>query len=247
MTEPTATPPAPLSLVSRFIGMITAPRATFENVVANPRPVGILLVVALIMSVAAIAPQFTPSGRQAVLDAQVKAMEGFGMEVTPEIYEKMEASSRSTFSKVSGMMGTFIGLPIICLIFAALYWAFFNVALGGTASFKPVLAIVTHSQVIGAIGALAALPIQLMTGKFTATGPFNLGALAPMLEEGSLLANVLGFITVFGIWGFIVNAIGLAVLYRRNSRNISIALLALYVIFAVVVGLVASAFTARAS
>ncbi|MNC91782.1 hypothetical protein D3C83_80970 [compost metagenome] len=68
-----------------------------------------------------------------------------------------------------------------------------------------------------------------------------------MLDEGSLLANVLGFITVFGIWGMIVNAIGLAVLYRRNSRNISIVLLVLYVLFAVLVGMVVGAFTGRSS
>jgi len=247
MTEPTATPPAPLSLVSRFIGMITAPKATFENVVANPRPIGILLVVAFIIGAVSVAPQFTESGRKAVLDTQVKTMEGFGAQVTPEMYETLEARSRSTFTKVTGFLATFIFLPVGALIFALVYWAFFNVALGGTASFKHVLAIVTHSQVIGAIGALAAMPVQLMTGKFTTTGPFNLGALAPMLQEGSVLSGALGFITVFGIWGVIVNAIGLGVLYRRNTRTISIVLMIIYVLIALLVGVVANMFAARAA
>jgi hypothetical protein len=100
--------------------------------------------------------------------------------------------------------------------------------------------------VIGAVGALAALPVQLMTGKFSAAGPFNLGALAPMVEEGSVLGGALGFLTVFGIWGIIVNAIGLAVLYRRNTRNISIVLMIIYVLIALLVGVVSSMFAARA-
>ncbi len=62
--------------------------------------------------------------------------------------------------------------------------------MGGMATFKQVLAIVTHSQVIGALGLVAALPIYILgSGAMTMSGPFNLGALAPMLEEGSTLAT----------------------------------------------------------
>ena len=114
------------------------------------------------------------------------------------------------------------------MLFAALYWVAFNTVMGGTASFKQVLAIVSHSQVISALGIVAGLPIQLMQTKMTMGGPFNLGALAPMLEEGSTLATFLGGISVFSLWGLVVTAIGLGVLYRRNSRNIAITLIAVF-------------------
>src|SRR3990172_2732977 len=100
----------------------------------------------------------------------------------------MEESSHNVGLKVLGLAGTFVFLPIASLFFAAVYWAIFNTIMGGTATFKQVLAVVTHSQVIGALGMLAGLPIQLMRGTMTMAGPFNLGALAPMLEEGSKLA-----------------------------------------------------------
>jgi len=63
-------------------------------------------------------------------------------------------------------------------------------------------------------------------------GPFNLGALVPMLDENSFLARFLGVTSVFTIWGIIVLAIGLAVLYRRKTRNIAIGLFTAYVVVA---------------
>jgi hypothetical protein len=118
----------------------------------------------------------------------------------------------------------------MALIFAAIYWAAFNTVLGGMASFKQVLAVITHSQVIGALGMVAALPIALTTGKMTPTGPFNLGALAPGLEAGTTLAAFLGSISVFSLWGLVVTAIGLGVLYRRNSTNIAITIIAIFLL-----------------
>jgi hypothetical protein len=125
-----------------------------------------------------------------------------------------------------------IGMPIVSLVFAAIYWVAFNAVLGGTASFKQVLAIITHSNVVTTLGMLLAAPIQLMQGRVTPAGPFTLRGLAPFLPENSIWATVLGFTNVFTIWGLIVTAIGLAVLYRRNGRNIAIALIVTYFLIA---------------
>jgi hypothetical protein len=130
-----------------------------------------------------------------------------------------------------GMINPLIGLPIWALLVAAIYWVAFNAIMGGTASYKQVLAIVTHSQVIGALGMLAALPIYLIGGgAMTFAGPYNLGALVPTLAAESKLATFLGSISVFNIWGLVVSAIGLAVLYKRNSRNIAIVLIVIYLL-----------------
>lgn len=233
MTEPTSAAPSaqPLGLVTRMIGVITSPKATFANVVAAPRPAGILFVVAAIIAIAGSIPQFTESGRQASIAMQEKTLERFGQTVTPEVHEGIVASSQSVPRKVFGIVSAFIVLPIISLLFAALYWAAFNTVMGGTASFKQVLAVQTHSQVIGALGVIVGLPIQLMKGTISMSGPFNLGALAPMLEEGSTLATFLGSISVFSLWALIVTGIGLGVLYRRSGRNIAIALIVIFLLF----------------
>lgn len=225
-SAPNAAAP-PMGLFARIVGVITSPRATFESIVAHPRPVGVLFAVALAVALASGLPQFTESGRQAVLDAQIRSIEQFtGQPATPEQIERMEQQSR--YNGPIAVVSTFIILPIVSLLIAAVYWAGFNAVLGGTAAFKQVLAVVTHSQVITGLGAVIGTPIQLMQGTMTSAGPFNLGALAPMLEEGSALASLLGAISVFSIWGVFVSAVGLAVLYRRKTGPIFIALLALF-------------------
>jgi hypothetical protein len=216
--------------------MITSPKATFEQIIANPKPAGILFVVALVVALAAASPQFTEAGRQATLDMQVRQQEQWtGKQVSDEQYARMEQMSK--YGVVFGIVGTFIFLPVVSLIFAGLYFVAFNAIMGGTASFKQVLAVVTHSQVIGAVGAVAGAPVQLMRGTVSMAGPFNLGALVPMVDESSIIARALGSVSVFTLWGLIVTGIGLGVLYRRKSGPISVVLIVLYLL--IVFGVVA--------
>ncbi len=221
----------PMGLIQRAIGMITSPKATFERALATPRPMGILLLVALVISIAAGLPQFTEAGRQATLDSQVQTNERFtGRAMTEEQYAQAERMSH--YGGYFAIVGSFIMLPIFSLIFGAVYWVVFNTILGGAASFKQVLTVVTHSQVVAALGAAIGAPIQYLQGKVSAGGPFNLGALVPGLDENSALATFLGFTSIFTIWGLVVTAIGLAVLYKRKSLNIGIGLVVAYVAIA---------------
>ena len=71
-----------------------------------------------------------------------------------------------------------------------------------------------------------------MQGKFSAGGPFNLRALVPMLDDQSALARVLGFTSVFMLWGLVVTAIGLSVLYKRKTVIIAIALIVIFFVIA---------------
>jgi hypothetical protein len=231
MTEPTTPAPPAQGLLARAIGMFTAPRQTFEGVVRTPKAVGMLFLVVVIMALATAGPQFTERGRQAALDNQVQTIEKFtGQPVTDEVYAQMEG--RSKYTAPITLVSFFITMPIGALLFGAIYWAIFNALLGGTASFKQVLAIVTHSMIIGAVGMALGAPIQYAKGTMSSTGPFNLGVLVPMLDEKSFAANFLGFINPFQVWGTIVTAIGLAVLYKRKSTNIAIALLLVYALIA---------------
>jgi hypothetical protein len=139
-------------------------------------------------------------------------------------------AARSQYGGYLAFGSTFVVLPLSTLFFSALYWFVFNAILGGTATFKQVLGVTAHSQVIGALGALLGAPIMYAQGTVTAAGPFTLGAFAGMLEPGGFLANFLGGIAVFGIWGLIVNAIGLGILYRRKTTGIAITLMAIYLV-----------------
>lgn len=231
MTDAASTPVQPMSLIARAIGIITAPKATYENVVAAPRPFGILFISVLVFSIAATIPQMTESARKQMLDVQVRGMERFGVTVTPEVLQRMEESSRNPMTKLVGVVWSLVMFPILALLLTALFWVFFNAILGGTATFKQVLAVTSHSYVITALGAVAALPILLVRFTLAMGGPFNLGALAPMLDETSTLARFLSGVGLFSLWAWFNVSIGLAVLYRRKTRNIAIVLILLSLVF----------------
>ena len=211
--------------------MFTAPRKTFEGVVQTPRPAGLLFLVALLIALATALPQFTERGRQAALDMQIQQIEKFtGQPVSDELYSQMEG--RSKYNGYFTLISVFIFTPIAALFLGAIYWAVFNALLGGTAVFKQVLAVVTHAMIIGATGVMLGAPVQYAKGTMSSTGPFNLGVLAPMLEEKSFLANFLSFIDPFRVWEILVVAIGLSVLYKRKSGNIALALMIVYALIA---------------
>lgn len=227
MSDMVTTEPPVLGLFARIAGIIFSPTATFKSVVAAPRSVGVLFIVCLVMGLAAGGPQFTDAGKQAALDMQVRQIEQFsGQPVTPEMYTQMEA--RAGYGAYVSIASMFVVIPVMTLVFSLVYWAIFNIVLGGTATVKEVLAVTAHASVIGALGALVALPIQLMQGTFSPYGPFNLGVLVPMLEPTNRLAMFLGGVTVFGIWQAIVTGLGLATLYKRSPAGIVVAMLLIF-------------------
>ncbi len=236
MSEPSMPAPPEMGLFARAIGVLTSPRKTFEAVVANPRPVGIVFLVAVIIAAATALPQFTEKGRQATLDMQVQQIEKFtGQPVTDEMYSAME--KRSQYGGYVTAATVFIFTPVVTLFFGAIYWAIFNIVMGGTAAYKQVLAIVAHSSVVSTLGVALGVPIQYLKGSMSATGPFNLGALLPMLDEKSFLANFLGSIDLFRVWSILVTAIGLGVLYKRKTGPIAATL---FIIYAVIAGGIAA-------
>lgn len=219
------------SLLGRLVGMVVSPTETLRSVLRFPRPAAVLFVVCALLAAAVIVPQFSERGRQAAVDLQVQQMERMsGRPVSPEMYERLEQQAAGP-GRWFAVLGVFIGVPVATLIFSAIYWAAFNILLGGTASFAQVLGIVAHSQVITALGAVVSAPFQMLSRLPSPGGPFSLAPLAPMLDPGGLPAAILSMLSVFTIWAAVVTAIGLALLYRRRLAPIVAAL----VLFQVVV------------
>lgn len=245
MSDATMTPAvnpesAPLpGLLSRAIGIITSPGATFVHVVRTPKVAGMLFLTSLLIGLAQGIPQFTEKGRAAALEMQVQQMENWGVAVNDEMYQQLEQRSRTNTGAYISIVGIFVGMPFGAVLITALLWAVFNTVMGGTATFKQVMAIVVHSQMISALGAVVAAPIMYARG-VVSTSIANLGALLPMLEETSFLAKVLGMLDLFFIWWLVVLAIGMATLYKRKTSSVATGI---FVFFGICV-LVIAYFTA---
>lgn len=221
-------PPAP-SLMSRVIGIITSPRATFEKIVAAPRVGGALALVAVIGAITMGGFLATDVGKQAWLDQQVSATEAWtGQPMSDEAYAAQERLSK--YAGIMGAVQMIVSIPLMALIIGGIMFAIFNALMGGTATFKQVMAVVAHSQFISALAFLVTTPINYAKGAMT--GSTNLAVLFPMLDESSFAARLLGMVDLFALWWLFVLAVGLAVLYRRKTSSVATVLFGIYAVVA---------------
>lgn len=225
--------PAPKSLAARFIGIITSPRATYEAVVPHPKWFGMLALCVAVMAVLVGGFMLSPVGRDAWLDA---ALNG------PMAPRDMNEQQLQAMERMAPLMGYFtigwmlIGLPLVMALVAAILYAIFNAAMGGTATFKQVYTVLVHVGPIAVLSTLFTVPLNYTRG--TMSSSTNLGVLFQFIDESSFLGRLLGTIDLFLVWQLMVLSIGLAVLYKRRTQPIATALFALYAVIALVIAFV---------
>jgi hypothetical protein len=224
-------PPAPssphLGLLSRLLGVITSPRATYADVAARPRVLGALLVTALIGAGSQFWFLSTESGKKATLDAiegQIRMAESFGANVDDATYKAMTDSVESSRYSSAGAILAFS--PVSLVVLAAIFMGVFNAMLGGNATFKQMCAVLAHAGVIWTLPLVFNSVVGFFTGRIGDAS--KLSVFTPMLESG-FLAHLLGYLDLFWFWGLVSTAIGLAVLYRRRTGPIATTLLLIYV------------------
>jgi hypothetical protein len=221
----------PRSLAARIVGVLTAPRATYADVAAHPRWLGVMAFVIIVGAGATFAFLSTEVGKQAMLDQQVRTMESFGVKLNDVAYQRMEQGVNT--ARYTGPIFQAIFLPLTALLVAGIAIAVFNAILGGNAAFKQVYAIVAHSAVIITLAGLFGLPLAY--ARETMSSSTSLAVFLPFLDENSFAARFLGAIDLFQIWWLVSLGIGLAVLYRKKTGPIAIGLLAVYVTIGLIV------------
>jgi hypothetical protein len=225
------------SLPARVLGVIFSPRATYADVAARPRILGVLAVVIVVLVAATYIFLSTDVGQQAVLAQQVQQMESFGRTVDDAAYARIQ--QMAPYSKYFAAGGQLVSLPIMALIVAGIAFGVFNAAMGSDATFKQVYAIVAHSGVILIVQSLFSLPIAY--ARETMSGATNLAVFFPFLDESSFAARLLGSIDLFIIWWIVSLSIGLGVLYKRRTGPIATTILSVYVVIGLVIAAVKTA------
>ena len=224
----------PLSLLARFLGVITSPKETFASVVAHPRWLGILILTTLIIALGTALPMTTEAGKEATLRASVEGMEAFGMQVSDQMYEQMRG--RMWFAPYQTAISVVIISPVMAVALTGVLFLVFNVIMGGNATFKQLFAVFVHAGVISSLQQLFTGPLNYFRGAVTSAT--NLAVLLPMVDPKSFLGRILSMTDLFLIWYLLVLAIGLAVLYRRRTQPIACALYGVYAAGVVVIAAV---------
>jgi hypothetical protein len=242
MTSPNPAEPAAASLPAkslpaRIVGVLFAPRATYANVAARPRVLGVLVFVIVVGALATFAFLSTEVGKNAMVDQQIEGMKSFGMNVTDQMIERIE--QRADSGRYIGPITQAVFLPVAALIVSGLAFAVFNAIMGGDATFKHVFAVVAHSGVVLTVSQIFGLPLAY--ARETMSGVTNLGVFTPFLDENSFVARMLGSIDLFILWWIVSLAIGLGVLYRKRTTPIATTLIVIYVAIGVVIAAIKTA------
>jgi Yip1 domain len=233
-----ATQTAGMSLLARCIGIITAPKPTFEAVVAHPKWLGALAIVTIVVAVGVSLPLTTEGGQQSQLDNQVRAIESFGGQVDDRMYGAMRESMR--FAAVQTFFTILVAGPLMSTVIAGILFGVFTVLTGGQASFKQLFAVYVHSTIVTAVAQLFIGPLNYFRGSMSSAT--NLAVLMPMIDEQSFLGKLLGMIDLFWIWWLIVLSIGLGVLYKRRTQSVAYGLFGIYIVGIILVAAVMSYF-----
>jgi hypothetical protein len=225
-SEPGAAVPShrPDGFVTRVVGVLRHPRATFVTVLAAPAWIGLLVGLTAITAAGRIALFETEVGRQALVDEWERTAIAFGQEVDDARYEALEAWS--AHGVAYGLTTTLMSGPVLVLVVAVAVYLVFGRRHAGHVSFAQVCAMVTVAsvplalrQVVGAITSYAS--------ESTANA-MSLGTWFSGLDEASPAARFVGALDLFVIWWVVLLAIGTAVLYQRNSRRLALTFLGAY-------------------
>jgi hypothetical protein len=225
------------SLPARIVGVLFSPRATYADVAARPRALGVLTFVVLVGTLGVFLFLSTDVGKNAFIDQQVQQRESFGRPLSDAQYEQLERMA--PYAPYFGAVFQLVSLPLLGAVIAGIVLAVFNALLGGEATFKQVFAIVAHSGVVLSLMQLFGLPLAY--AQRTIGSATSLAVLAPFLDEGSFPARLLAVIDLFMIWWIVSLAIGLGVLYRKRTGPIATTMMILYVAIAFVIAAVKTA------
>jgi hypothetical protein len=204
--------------------MLTAPKATFESVVSFPRWLGMMAVTALILALTGAIFAYTAVGQDLLVAQYVES----GM-------PQEQAEGFAKFAPVITLVFAPIAVVVFSLIQAGILMGFFAVT-GGSASFKQVLAVVVHAGVIGAV----VEPVNQVINYFlkSMVKITSLAGISNVFPEKSMPAFFFSALDLAIFLGLFVLAIGLGVLYRRRTGPVFAGLAGLYIVIAIVIGVV---------
>jgi hypothetical protein len=223
-----------MSLAVRMAGIVWAPGKTFRAVAAFPRWFGVLAIVTVLSAALWFWFTGTEPGQLALLDQQERQAEAWGQTLSDEQRARTERMLPFMRFLVGGTQ--LVMIPLLTVAISGILLGVFTAGLGGAASFRQVLAVVSHSGVITLLQQIFTVPLNYV--RESMSSPTNLGVFVPFLDEGSLVARFLGIIDLFIVWWLTVLAIGLGVLYRRRTQPIFWSLLGVYVLIALVIAVV---------
>lgn len=216
-----------MGIIKRIFNIFFEPEKVFKSVIEKPRV--FLPVVLIILGLFAISvPRlpFTENYSRQALEKIYKSEKFLKtQQITPEQADK-SIDQNMKFQKIFSYfapLGTIFILFLQTLIFLMVFKL-----LGGVGTFKQTFAVFSYSFFINLLGEAVKTVNVLISGKADAANSIGL---LMQDDKTSFLFNFLNGIDVFGLWAFIVAAIGLSVVHGVSRKKAYIWVFSLCLFF----------------
>jgi hypothetical protein len=216
-------------LIRRITGVITRPRAAMAAVAHAPASLATWSVILIVWACCGAWLLSTAVGQQALVDERVRSVESLGATVSDAEYAALQVSPPWWVYFSSG--GRVLLFPLTTLLVAAVIMVVSRTS-GRPATFAQALSVAVHASVVLVLGQLIATPLHYVRESLTT--PFNLAAILPLMEAGSVAARIFGSIDVFALWWAGLLALGLSALTGRRARHYAWPIAALFLGFGIV-------------
>jgi hypothetical protein len=213
-----------------MLGVILAPRATFESLAAAPRWGDVLVLTFLVTALSSALLFETETGRLALLDQWERTALAFGQPVGDSEYAALSRASDN--GAVYATASAFASGPLLAVALSGILFTFLR-WLPGTRDgvrFQQVLAVVAHAGVILALRQVIAAPV--VYARETLASPTTLNLFFANLDESSAVARFSGVLDLFVIWWIAVLAIGMSVLCRKPAPRLALSFMGAYLVVA---------------
>lgn len=226
---------AQLSVMQRIIAVFTSPAKSFACIETAPKtivPIIIISVISLgfVLLAGDIIKNETLTQQEAKFEEQ--NMEPAQIDQALAMTEKVMTFTMPLFAV--------LGPIFIVTIVAGVFMFVGNVILGGKASFKKVFSVTAWAWLILTFSTFIILPLIMAKGSMLVS--LSLAAFLPDSSRTTFLYNLLAKVDIFFIWWMAVYSIGLAVIYKMRTQKVAVAVVSVYVIYALVASWLASAF-----
>ena len=209
----------------RWVGVYFSPRETFESINRKPNWLIPLIALALIstFSVVIMSPVLKTAQINAIAERQ-----GISEDEAEELLQR-----GASIQKYVVPLSSFVGVFVVTLIIAGIFFLVGNYFMGGETSYKKVLSIYCYiAFAIGLVGTIIKVPLIL--AKKSMSVQTSLAALLSEDARETFLYRLFSHFDIFTIWSMILMVIGMAVIYRFSTKKSAVLVGSLWLLWIVV-------------
>lgn len=216
-----------MGVFKRALNIFFEPCRVFESVAQKPKiVVPIILIILGFVLLAVPKVSLTEDYTRQTYEKMYSSEDFMKTQKMTKEQANMSIEQAVGFTKIMLFIGPFL-TPLVILIQAAVFFGIFKM-LKGAGTFKQTFGVITYSYFISLLGEVIRTVNVVIGGKVDVT---NSLALLMSDDKTNFLYNFFNGLDLFGLWAFIVAALGLAMVHNVSRKKAYVWVISVCIIF----------------